>query len=190
MPSFGMHLALTLFFIAACVKTEDVKLALFLIPFGLVCDLDSFFGVHRATLHNLFVLFVPVLFMVALKRFKVTAIPDRYFFFATLLIAFHILLDTFYNGVFLFYPFSDKSYDLEFWFGLKETGLSLICQWIVPGKVGELTYVVTPTPSVPEIAVLSGIEFVVLIFGLLTFVLKFQESFSSSFLYQKLRIRK
>lgn len=190
MPSLGMHLALTLFFIAACLKAEDRKFALALIPLGIICDLDSYIGVHRATFHNLFVIFIPLIVMFILWRLNVNAIKDKYFILASLLLTFHIFLDTFYNGVFLFYPFSDKSYDIEFWLGLKETGLSALFQWTVPGKVGEINYVVTPTPSVPEIAIISGIEFVVLLFASITFFLKFQDTYSSSFLYQKLRIRK
>jgi membrane-bound metal-dependent hydrolase YbcI (DUF457 family) len=182
MPSIGLHLALTLFFLTACLKDDDFKPALFLLPFGLLSDLDSFFGVHRATLHNLFAIFVPLLVMIALKRFPVITIKNRYFIIASLLLAFHIFLDAFYNGVFLFYPFSDKSYNPLFWFGLNETGLSVLFTWIVPGKVGELVYVITPRPSVPEIPIIgSGIELVILIFAVLTFVLKFNGYFFQVF---------
>ncbi|MEA2076231.1 MAG: hypothetical protein U9O85_11015 [Euryarchaeota archaeon] len=63
--------------------------------------------------------------------------------------------------------------------GLKETGLSALFTWVVPGKVGELVYVITPRPSVPEIPIISsGIELVILIFALLTFVLKFRVKLS------------
>jgi hypothetical protein len=87
--------------------------------------------------------------------------------------------------VYLFYPFSEKSYNPEFWFGLKETGLSALFTWIVPGNVGEFVYVITPSPSVPEIPIIaSGIELVILIFAMLTFCLKFRGPFLS-FLYRK-----
>ncbi|MBK5190979.1 MAG: metal-dependent hydrolase [Methanosarcinales archaeon] len=179
MPSIGLHLAVTLFFLAAVLKDAEYKPALLLLPFGLISDLDSFIGVHRATLHNLFIIFVPLLVMIALKRLKVSTIKDRYFIFASLLLASHIFLDAFYNGVFLFYPFIEKSYNPLFWFGLKETGLSVLFTWIVPGNVGELVYVITPRPSVPEIPIIgSGIELVILIFALLTFVLKFRVKLS------------
>jgi len=141
MPSIGLHLAVTLFFLAAVLKDAEYKPALLLLPFGLISDLDSFVGVHRATLHNLFILLVPLLVLVASKRLKVSStIKDRYFIFASLLLAAHIFLDAFYNGVFLFYPFIEKSYNPLFWFGLKETGLSVLFTWIVPGNVGELVY--------------------------------------------------
>jgi len=83
--------------------------------------------------------------------------------------------------VFLFYPFSEQSYDLEFWFGLKETGLSALFTWIVPGNVGEIVYIIIPSPSVPEIPIIgSGTELVILIFALLTFFLKFKGKLSKS----------
>ncbi len=176
MPSIGLHLALTLFFLASCLKGEDFKPALGLLPFGLLCDLDSFIGVHRATLHNLFIIFVPLLAMVICNRLNLN-IRAKYFILASLLLAFHIFLDAFYNGVFLFYPLSEKSYDLVFWFGLKETGLSVLFTWIVPGKVDEIVYVTNPSPGVPEIPIIGGgTELVVLIFAVLTFVLRFKFS--------------
>ena len=176
MPSIGLHLAVTLFFLAAVLKDDDLKPALLLLPFGLVSDLDSFVGVHRATLHNLFIIFVPLLVLVVYKKLKGSTIPDRYFAFASLLLASHIALDAFYNGVFLFYPVVEKSYNPEFWFGLTETGLHVIFTWIMPGNVGELLYVITPQPAVPEIPIIgSGIELVILLFAVLTFVLKFKE---------------
>jgi len=157
------------------LKDDDFKPALGLLPFGLLSDFDSFIGVHRATLHNLFIIFIPLLLLVILRSLKVNTTKDKYFIFASLLLAFHIFLDAFYNGVFLFYPFSEKSYDLEFWFGLKETGLSALFMWMVPGNVGEIEYVITPSPSVPEIPIIgSGTELVVLIFALLTFLLRFK----------------
>lgn len=175
MPSTGLHLALTLFFLASCLKDEDLKPALFLLPFGLLSDFDSFIGVHRATLHNMFIIFIPLLLWIIIKRLEVNTIKDKYFFFASLLLAFHIFLDAFYNGVFLFYPFSEKSYNLEFWFGLKETGLSALFTWIIPGSIGEIEYVITPSSAVPEIPIIgSGTELVVLIFAVLTFFLRFK----------------
>ena len=179
MPGIGLHLAVTLFFIAACLNDDDLKPALLLLPFGLLSDLDSFIGVHRATLHNLFIIFVPLFSLIVLKYLKIGRIKDRYFIFASLLLAFHIFLDAFYNGVFLFYPFIDKSYNPLFWFGLKETGLSAIFTWVIPGKVGELVYVITPSPAVPEIPIISsGIELVIMIFAVLMFVLKFRVKLS------------
>jgi membrane-bound metal-dependent hydrolase YbcI (DUF457 family) len=191
MPSIGLHLAVTLFFLAAILKDGDLKPALLLLPFGLISDLDSFIGVHRGTLHNIFIILIPLLVLVVLKRFKAGTTKDRYFFFASLLLASHIALDAFYNGVFLFYPVVEKSYNPEFWFGLTETGLHVIFTWIVPGNVGELLYVITPRPAVPEIPIIgSGIELVILIFAVLTFVLKYKEQVIPRFLYEKAQIRK
>jgi len=57
--------------------------------------------------------------------------------------------------------------------------LSALFTWRVPGNVGELVYVVTPCPSVPEIPIIeSGVELVILIFAVLTFVLKFRVKLS------------
>ncbi|MHC1611066.1 MAG: metal-dependent hydrolase [Candidatus Methanospirareceae archaeon] len=179
MPSIGLHFAVTLFFLASCLKDDDLKPALLLLPFGLLSDLDSLIGVHRATLHNLFIIFIPLLIMIALKNLKISRIKERYFIFASLLLASHIFLDAFYNGVFLFYPFIEESYNPLFWFGLTERGLSLLFRWMVPGKVGELQYVTTPCPSVPEIPIIeSGIELIIFIFALITFVLKFRVKLS------------
>jgi len=167
MPDEGLHLALTLFIIASCLREDERKAAIALIPFGLLCDLDSLF-VHRATLHNIFVIFIPIIIMV-IRREK-----SKYLTLAALLLASHIFMDAFYNGVFLFYPFSQESYNLKFWFGLKERGLSALFTWIVPGKVGEIVYVVKPCPSVPEIGIIgNGTELTILIFALLCFFFRF-----------------
>ena len=183
MPSIGLHLAVTLFIIASLLKDDEFKPALLLLPFGLVSDLDSYVGVHRATLHNLFVIALPLLVLLANKRLHVTALQDRYFIFAAILLASHICLDAFYNGVFLLYPISMASYNPLFWLGLKEQGLTLLFSWLVPGKVGELVYVTRPTPGVPEIPIISsGIELVILLLALLSFGLKFQAGISKFFI--------
>ena len=106
MPSPGLHLAITLFILAAILKEDELKPALLLLPFGLISDLDSVIGVHRATLHNLFVILVPLLVLLVNQRVKFTTLKSQYFSFASLLLAVHIFLDAFYNGVFLLYPFS------------------------------------------------------------------------------------
>jgi membrane-bound metal-dependent hydrolase YbcI (DUF457 family) len=191
MPSIGLHLAITLFFLASILRDDDLKPALLLLPFGLISDFDSFIGVHRGTLHNLFIIFVPLFVLVAYKRLKGSTVKEKYFIFASLLLASHVFLDAFYNGVFLFYPFIEKSYNPLFWFGLTETGLRAFFTWIVPGKVGEFEYVITPQPAVPEIPIIaSGIELVIVLFAVLTFVLKYKEHVIPRFLYEKAQIRK
>lgn len=183
MPSIGLHLALTLFVLASCVKDEDLKSAFLLLPFGLLNDLDSLIGVHRATFHNLFTPFSLLFGLGILKRLKLSRISFSSGILASALVSLHIGLDLFYNGVFLFYPLTQKSYNPEFWFGLRETGLSTLFSVMVPGRVGELMYVVTPHPSVPEIPIIeSGIELVILIFALLTFSFKFKETFLNFFI--------
>nr|QNO52388.1 hypothetical protein IAKEDICC_00009 [Methanosarcinales archaeon ANME-1 ERB6] len=70
MPSVGLHFALTLFFVAACLKDDELKPALFLLLFGVLCDFDCFIGVHRATMHNIFIIFIPLLILAILKCLK------------------------------------------------------------------------------------------------------------------------
>ncbi|MHC1635893.1 MAG: hypothetical protein ACXQTS_04630 [Candidatus Methanospirareceae archaeon] len=167
MPDEGLHLAITLFIIASCLREEERKVAVALAPFGLLCDLDVLF-VHRATLHNVFVVFFPIVIM-AIRRKK-----SKYLSLATLLLASHIFMDAFHNGVFLFYPLSLESYSLKFWFGLKGKGLSALFTWAVPGRVGEVEYVVKPCPSVPEIGIIGdGTELIILIFAILCFFFRF-----------------
>lgn len=175
MPSPGLHLAITLFILAAIFTDDELKPALLLLPFGLISDLDAFVGVHRATLHNLFVILVPLLVLLLVShRVPRSSIKSRYFSVASLLLAGHIFLDAFYNGVFLLYPVSTKSYNPQFWLGLKETGWSVLFTWLVPGTVGELEYVITPQPAVPAIPIIeSGIELVILLFAVLIFVVSF-----------------
>ena len=183
MPSVGLHLAVTLFIIASFLKDDEFKPALLLLPFGLISDLDSYVGVHRATLHNLFVIALPLLLLLATKQVHVSTLQNRYFIFASILLASHICLDAFYNGVFLLYPVSMASYNPTFWLGLNEQGLALLFSWLVPGKVGELVYVTTPTPGVPEIPIISsGIELVILLIALISFVLKFKARISKFFI--------
>ena len=183
MPSIGLHLAVTLFIIASLLKDDEFKPALLLLPFGLINDLDSYVGVHRATLHNLFIIALPLLLLLARKHLHRTIFKDRYLVFAAILLASHIALDAFYNGVFLLYPVSMASYNPTFWLGLNEQGLTLLFSWLVPGKVGELVYVITPTPGVPEIAIISsGIELVILLLALFSFVLNFKAGISKFFI--------
>ena len=183
MPSIGLHLAVTLIIIASLLKDDELKPALLLLPFGLISDLDSYVGVHRATLHNLFIIALPLLVLLANKRVQITVLKDRYFIFASILLGLHICLDAFYNGVFLLYPISMASHNPLFWLGIKEQGLTLLLSWLVPGKVGELVYVTTPTPGVPEIPIISsGIELVILLIALISFVLKFKAGISKFFI--------
>ncbi len=179
MPAEGLHLAISLFIIASCMSEDELKPAIALIPFGLLCDLDSLFGVHRATLHNVFIIALPLIFMaVPQARNKVKI---RWLALAATLIASHILLDAFYNGVFLFYPLSVDNYNLRFWFGLKETGPGISFSWFVPGDVREVHYAVKPSPSVPEIPIISnGTELIILISAILSFSIRFVRPFNLS----------
>ncbi len=177
MPDTGLHLAITLFIIASCMSGEELKPAIGLIPFGLLCDLDSLFGIHRATLHNVFIIALPLIFM-AVPQLR-DKIKLRWLALADILIASHILLDAFYNGVFLFYPLSVDNYNLRFWFGLNEAGPGISFSWFVPGNVEEVHYAVKPSPSVPEIGIISnGIELIILVSAIFSFIMRFLTPFT------------
>ena len=52
------------------LKDDELKPALFLLLFGVLCDFDCFIGVHRATMHNIFIIFIPLLILAILKCLK------------------------------------------------------------------------------------------------------------------------
>lgn len=170
MPTFAFHLAITLIFVTILLKKEEATYALLLLPFGLISDLDCFFGVHRATLHNLVVIVIPLIFYILFKNRE----KSKYLPMASALIGLHIISDGFTTGVFLLYPFSHMSYDLNLWLGLTMEGVSFILDYVTVGEVGQVVYQTTPTPEVPKVPVISsGTEFIVLLLGVLLFFSKF-----------------
>ena len=175
MPSFGWHFALTLLVIASILKENERKKALMLLPFGILSDIDSFIGIHRATLHNVFVILLPTFALLVVKRRrKGWEKRGKYFFFASSLLALHILLDAFHTGVFLLDPLSKESYDFKFWLGVNEKGLSVSFGCEKPGEVGEVVYVTMPSPAVPEVPLVNdGVELVAMTAALVVFAAKF-----------------
>ena len=175
MPSFGWHFALTLLVIASILNENERKKALMLLHFGILSDIDSFIGIHRATLHNVFVILLPTFALLVVKRRrKGWEKSGKYFFLASSLLALHILLDAFHTGVFLLYPLSKESYDFKFWLGVNEKGLSASFGCEKPGEVGEVVYVTTPSPAVPEVPLVNdGVELVAMTAALLVFAAKF-----------------
>lgn len=170
MPTLAFHLAITFIFLTIFLKKEESKYALMLLPFGLVSDLDCFFGVHRATLHNLAIIVIPLIIYILFRKRE----GSKYLPVASALIALHIISDGFTNGVFLLYPFSHMSYDFELWLGLTMEGVRFILEYITVGEVGEVVYETTPTPKVPMVPVISsGTEFIVLLLAILLFSSKF-----------------
>jgi len=144
-----------------------------LLPFGILSDIDAFIGIHRATLHNIFIILAPISAFLIVKRHKKEE-SGKYFFLASSLLALHILLDAFHTGVFLLYPLSRESYDFKFRLGVNERGLSASFGCERPGEIGEVVYVTTPSPAVPEIPLVNdGVELVAMSAALLVFAAKF-----------------
>jgi hypothetical protein len=70
--------------------------------FAMLPDADAIFLPHRAVLHNVLIVLIPLLLFVLVKsRREVFGII--FFFLAS-----HLLLDLFDGGIFLFYPFYDS----------------------------------------------------------------------------------
>ncbi len=173
MPTFAFHLAITLIFITILLKREESKYALMLLPFGLVSDLDCFLGVHRAALHNLIVVIIPLVLYFLFRNSRNRG-KSKYLPMASALIALHIISDGFTTGVFLFYPFSHMSYDFNLWLGLTMEGVSFILDYVAVGEVGEVIYGTTPSPEVPKVPIISsGTEFIVLSMAIILFFSKF-----------------
>jgi len=172
MPSFGWHFALTLLVIASLLKENERKKALMLLPFGILSDIDAFIGIHRATLHNIFIILAPIFAFLIVRHKKEES--GKYFFLASSLLALHVLLDAFHTGVFLLYPLSKESYDFKFWLGVNEKGLSASFGCERPGEIGEVVYVTTPSPAVPEVPLVNdGVELVAMTAALVVFAAKF-----------------
>lgn len=102
------HLILPMLFLLSA--RINPRLAIPLSLFAIFPDFDSVFGIHRATLHNLFIVAIIPLIFVFWARFRK---PEL--FLPGLVILFylssHILLDL--GGVALFYPFFQDGIYLE-----------------------------------------------------------------------------
>lgn len=79
----------------------DPKKIVILSFFGILPDLDAYIFIHRAFLHNIFILVIPILIYLIIKDLQTYYIVSFY-------LASHIILDIFNGGVFLFYPFYDN----------------------------------------------------------------------------------
>lgn len=102
MSSLLTHIFIPLFILL--IFSEEFKLSkkiiLFLCFFAILPDLDIFLF-HRATLHNIFVLLVPLCIYILWKSVEFIYISSFYIFS-------HIILDLFNQGVYIFYPFYNK----------------------------------------------------------------------------------
>lgn len=80
--------------------------------FGILPDADAFVFIHRAFLHNIFILLIiPLVIFVFIKDIKICGIISFY-------LMSHLVLDIFNGGIFLFYPLYDKVFfsRIEVWF--------------------------------------------------------------------------
>ena len=79
--------------------------------FGILPDADAFIFIHRAFLHNIFVLLiVPLVIFAFIKDIKIYGIISFY-------LMSHLILDIFNGGIFLFYPLYDNVFfsRMEVW---------------------------------------------------------------------------
>lgn len=102
MSSTLTHIFIPIFILL--IFSEQLKLSKRMIfalcIFAILPDLDMFIF-HRAALHNIFVLLIPIFIYVFWNNIKLVCIMEFY-------ILSHILLDLFNQGVYLFYPFYSK----------------------------------------------------------------------------------
>jgi len=146
-----------------------------LLPFGLISDLDSFIGVHRATFHNLFIILIPLV-LILFRNVK----EGKYLITISALTSPHVFLDAFETGVFLLYPVSATSYDLNFWLELTMEGFYVILDYIAVGNVGEIVYNTLSTPETPKVAIIgSGSEPIIFILSIIAFFFKFNKKIES-----------
>lgn len=126
MSSLAVHLAVSLFFLAAWPwwKKERLKYIPFIMLFGVISDLDIFIGIHRATFHNIFLAITPLILIGCGRILKIKGIEKKkiclfiekkkiclFLVFALLLL--HISLDICCGGASLFYPVSDKNIEFK-----------------------------------------------------------------------------
>ena len=80
--------------------------------FGILPDADVLVSIHRAFLHNIFILLiVPLVIFVFIKDIKIYGIITFY-------LMSHLILDIFNGGIFLLYPLYDSVFfsRIEIWF--------------------------------------------------------------------------
>ena len=128
MPSTVVHVAVAgLIGVALLGRYFDTRGIVVVMAVTAIIDLDTLLGIyitggHRAILHNLFVVLVPTLVLLwdvklreesfVLERWGPYGYRVAWVSLFALLFA-HILLDAFYNGVNLLWPFHDQFFDLS-----------------------------------------------------------------------------
>jgi len=113
MSSLFSHIfiPLTILLIFSGKLRLDPKKIMVLSFFGILPDADAFIFTHRAFLHNVFVLIIPLLIFIFVKNKEIPGIISFY-------LVSHIILDIFNGGVFLLYPFYGSVFfsRIEVWF--------------------------------------------------------------------------
>ncbi len=98
-----VHALIPLVFLLAVFPKLDKKYIFLLVPIVWIIDLDTYFGQHRFTLHNIFfVLLVAALLYVLWD--KMAGLVGFFYGFS------HLLLDSFYPGPAWLYPFVDRTF--------------------------------------------------------------------------------
>jgi hypothetical protein len=97
-----VHAIIPLLFILAIFPNIDKKYLL-LIPIVWIIDLDSYFGMHRFYLHNIFFILALAIIIYFLWNLKASLIL---FYFGIS----HLILDLGFPGIAIFYPFLQKTF--------------------------------------------------------------------------------
>lgn len=110
MPSFVVHGIVPLLLLLATRRLDARKIWL-LWPLTFAPDLDSFFGHHRATLHNVWIL-LPFLAILLWHLRPATRNLQRveWMGIALVYLGSHLLMDVFAGGAVLFYPVSTYNF--------------------------------------------------------------------------------
>lgn len=115
--------------LAARIKIKHPIRTIFATAFiTVLIDLDHFFGLERATLHNIFLTFlIPLILLYLSFHFKLNRYIKGFFFILLIFLSSHLFLDLFSypsfgngigitegSGVALFYPLSNTHYSINF----------------------------------------------------------------------------
>lgn len=110
MPTLFSHIyiPLTILFIFSNGLKLDQRLIIILSLFGTLPDIDIFLF-HRASLHNIFILIIPILIFLLTKDRKIRYIAG----IICTYLGSHIILDIFNGGAFILYPFYNNVFFVQ-----------------------------------------------------------------------------
>ena len=121
------------------IFSEKLKLnkknILILSFFSILPDTDAYVFIHRASVHNIFILIIPILMFVILKNKEISGVAAFY------LIS-HIILDIFNGGVYVLYPLYDNVFFLRAELLFNDGNMMSVIYYgirdeIVPIRIGE-----------------------------------------------------